>query len=671
MSDSITKTVYEPLDKCSQQLRLLEIAEPDDINEHEPVAVTIHTVDLQDSPSFAALSYVWGDPMDTVDIIANGVPHRVTRSLSAALKHVAKHAILHMNKRGSEKCERQTFRIWADAICINQEDVDERSHQVGLMGRIYSSASLVIGWLSNEDNGLPLLFSAFDALCQEVEVVHSGNIDALHGVTWMEDHENPLFRLVSLDERPGRGDSGPLTSALTELCRLPYWQRVWIIQEIALSRDLIYTTPSGSVHRSTFERGLRYLLHLASKGWGLGLDGKPNTTPKKSELLDALFWIGIMKYHPGLNFDRITDKQFKRLSIPDAECSGDSVYHSASLSLKGFQHDATDARDHVYGLLGLTGLNIIPDYTKTTRQVLLDYVCAIIESNGGTGSELCFLDMAPKGLHSDRDDSDLPSWTPSRFSYDYCHADRPCHATRSMFHKYDSLEPRVEGNSLFASGCRIQRLKRFIEIPGVEKPERAERKTWCDILEEFASGSRTAYHTGCPMPCAVWSTVFCKTDGDADLSPFVVYFQHEAMPGEEDYELALKVKKFPGLCAHLREEERGRLRDGVDNEAGLPQLIKSPPATVFINWKIMLERIREGAELFETDEGYFGMGPKGCTIQDEVCLLKGCASPLLLRPGPGGRYSVVGPCFVLGLMDGEASRLLQDGRCETQIFELV
>lgn len=100
--------------------------------------------------------------------------------------------------------------------------------------------------------------------------------------------------------------------------------------------------------------------------------------------------------------------------------------------------------------------------------------------------------------------------------------------------------------------------------------------------------------------------------------------------------------------------------------------IRDLQLTVFVNWRIMLERIRAAGELFGTEEGYFGMGPKGCTVQDEVCLLKGCASPLLLRPGPGGcYYSVVGPCFVLGLMDGEASTLLQVGRCETQIFELV
>lgn len=40
-----------------------------------------------------------------------------------------------------------------------------------LMGRIYSSASMVVAWLSNEDGGIAKVFAAFDALCEEVDVV--------------------------------------------------------------------------------------------------------------------------------------------------------------------------------------------------------------------------------------------------------------------------------------------------------------------------------------------------------------------------------------------------------------------------------------------------------------------------------------------------------------------
>lgn len=43
---------------------------------------------------------------------------------------------------------------------------------------------------------------ALESLCREVDLVNAGHVGALHGVTWMEDHENDLFRLVPISERP-------------------------------------------------------------------------------------------------------------------------------------------------------------------------------------------------------------------------------------------------------------------------------------------------------------------------------------------------------------------------------------------------------------------------------------------------------------------------------------
>ncbi|KAG6362398.1 hypothetical protein INS49_010628 [Diaporthe citri] len=534
MNCRIARTVYEPLDEFRLQFWLLEIAEPDDDNEDGPVVVKMHTVSLQDRPPFAALSYVWGDPTETAEIIVNGSPRKETRTASG-----------------------QPSGLWADAICINQENVEEKSHQVGMMGRIYSSASLVVAWLSNEDKGLPLVFSALETLCREVKLVNAGHVDALHGVTWMEDHDNDLFRLVQFQRDPKERAGDPSLQLYA----------------------VYFGFPTGKGCGS-------------SRSWGKGLaTKKPNEDAKKSELLDALFYMGQYKYLPQKpNFDRILDKQFESLSSPEADSSGHSNYYSALLSLKGFQHDATDARDHVYGLLSLTGLNIIPDYSKTTRQVLLDYVRAIISSNRGTDSELCFLDTAPQAPHSDTDNLDLPSWTPSRFSYDHCRADRPCHATRGVFHGYDFPEPEAHGRSLSAGGSRIQRIKRVVEIPDNNMPWRAEGKSLCDPLEEFASGGRAAYHTGCSTPRALRPTVLCKTNGDADTSPFLVYFRKGAMTGEHNL--------------------GQRLQGGVDNETRLCGSMKDPTMTVLFNWG-------------------------------------------------------------LGLMDGEAKTLLQEGHCETQMFELV
>lgn len=44
--------------------------------------------------------------------------------------------------------------FWADAICINQQDIKERTQQVQLMGQIYGSAETVYSWLGPRDQSL-------------------------------------------------------------------------------------------------------------------------------------------------------------------------------------------------------------------------------------------------------------------------------------------------------------------------------------------------------------------------------------------------------------------------------------------------------------------------------------------------------------------------------------
>lgn len=41
----------------------------------------------------------------------------------------------------------RSLQIWADAVCINQQDLDERSSQVGVMGDIYKAAKDCQIWL--------------------------------------------------------------------------------------------------------------------------------------------------------------------------------------------------------------------------------------------------------------------------------------------------------------------------------------------------------------------------------------------------------------------------------------------------------------------------------------------------------------------------------------------
>lgn len=111
-------------------LRLLPRPKPDSLT-YEMVE---H--DLDSRVGFEALSYSWGDPTPKHMITCNGKDIRIAGNLHDALQQ--------FQQDGGHPL------LWADALCINQADLDEKSEQVQLMGEIYKAASEVVVWLGME-----------------------------------------------------------------------------------------------------------------------------------------------------------------------------------------------------------------------------------------------------------------------------------------------------------------------------------------------------------------------------------------------------------------------------------------------------------------------------------------------------------------------------------------
>lgn len=103
--------------------------------------------DLDDSPDYEAVSYVWGDPTPVEPIILDGKRQfLLTSNLSKALRRL-RHA------------ENSTV-LWADQICVDQSNNEERGAQVKLMNRLYRSASRILVWLGiDPDNDAKSAFS--------------------------------------------------------------------------------------------------------------------------------------------------------------------------------------------------------------------------------------------------------------------------------------------------------------------------------------------------------------------------------------------------------------------------------------------------------------------------------------------------------------------------------
>ncbi|KAF1978281.1 hypothetical protein BU23DRAFT_587213 [Bimuria novae-zelandiae CBS 107.79] len=90
-----------------------------------------------DSHQYDALSYLWGDPNETLPILI-----REYHSLEQI--------------------------IWVDAVCINQDDKKEKGHQIQSMARIYGQANRVIVWLGKEEDDGHQALEIIRSVLQEV-----------------------------------------------------------------------------------------------------------------------------------------------------------------------------------------------------------------------------------------------------------------------------------------------------------------------------------------------------------------------------------------------------------------------------------------------------------------------------------------------------------------------
>jgi hypothetical protein len=92
---------------------------------NDSIRCRLSPVSLKDSLSYIALSYFWGNADERGEINVNGQDTCVTKSLEIALRYMRK--------------IQEDVLVWADAICINQADSDEKQYQIGMMGNIYAN----------------------------------------------------------------------------------------------------------------------------------------------------------------------------------------------------------------------------------------------------------------------------------------------------------------------------------------------------------------------------------------------------------------------------------------------------------------------------------------------------------------------------------------------------
>ena len=129
-----------PLVSSSAEIRFLKLYLNGDAHD---IRCIIITYPLDSKPAYTVLSYEWGDPERTVEILLNGKVFTARHNLGLFLNRMKLAA-----QQKCSKCSRGTTALlWIDALCVDQTNTTERNAQVQLMGTIYRDAREVVVWL--------------------------------------------------------------------------------------------------------------------------------------------------------------------------------------------------------------------------------------------------------------------------------------------------------------------------------------------------------------------------------------------------------------------------------------------------------------------------------------------------------------------------------------------
>ena len=195
---------YTTLNSHKHEFRLLKILP--ETTSH--IKCELIVASLRQPPSYVSLSYAWGDKEDTRTILLHGHEFPITLSLWYALARLR-----------SRTCP---VLIWVDAVCINQKDINERSHQVQSMINIYALATSVNMWLGPESEDSNLAIQLLD----DIVTCSDKNNGDIRGIIFSPSRIQDFRSLAGLFERD-------------------YWYRLWVIQEIHNARAVdVYCGPS-------------------------------------------------------------------------------------------------------------------------------------------------------------------------------------------------------------------------------------------------------------------------------------------------------------------------------------------------------------------------------------------------------------------------------------------
>ncbi|GAP82871.1 putative HET-6OR heterokaryon incompatibility protein [Rosellinia necatrix] len=609
--DPLLSFQYPPLNKARREIRLFKIYASPQQGDSSILECSMKIASLDDDVDYFALSYVWGDPSPTHELIINpeGSEHRQLLRIGANLNDALR------NFRNAEEI-RKTY-LWVDAICINQPDNEEKSWQVASMKSVYEQAAFVFAWLGPSIDVDKKVFDTLDTLERRIQE---------RGPDLTVDVFNEFVEVLARDD----GSSG---KAIQKIIERPWFQRIWIQQEFLAAREVEFVYGDYFYGwevlfvASTTIKSVQRVAWAKTTGQALTLD----------DLENELF---------GLRTASLGTDMFRMRC--DFQNNKD-VYSLWDLlvTAKAGGIQSKDARDTIFALLGLSRdsstLGISVNYDLTTQDCFIQAAKALLRQGH---MRLLWLSSQPKTVEG------LPSWVPDwscEWDFSYCIL---AYCKRDI--RWD-LPGSDDGN--FKAGSSYESSLSFKTV-GSREILVVRGSIYDRVL--IASAVLGNWRDYDPFEYLLLAVELIETMAKSCAPPInldtqmIICTLLHGVESRYDGHSALTPLEDIDMFTPLTPDSLTRLTDYVINNRGAP----SADLKMLSSFLSMSMANLENRRVFITYCGSLGIGSARTRSEDIVAVFHGTEIPFILREDSPlcDVYNLIGEGYVQGIMYGEFTK---------------
>ena len=606
-------------------------------NQSEPVQTCLgrlETVALENEPRYTALSYVWGDSSDRVPCVLDNHRLLITRNLALALQAL--------------QLDDEPFVLWIDALCINQNDLKEKSEQVLRMKEIYASASLVVVWLGA---ATPVTDVAVDMFNAYYEKGPSLEMTARHTYRFRDEQrqelvEDPQFKNFI--------ESDTITSLLMVtqfLLVREWWYRAWVLQEFCVGQEVFFACGNKKLRLAIFDNTIMSLKTFLNI-WSAHILYTPEqwlTTSNKDKSRRLSKTEGATEVEHAMNslkqrlYHQHSLEQKKNRSLLDL-----LVTFYVNVRPRS-QLRSTDPQDKTYSLLGIASdaeqLKFVPNYSKSVEEVYTDAAAKILS----LGKLELLHYVHPQNPN-------IPSWVPDWGGakrhitpYEFRELDKPFSADATMV-AFQSGQIPGDPGVLECHGCIVDSVSSFSGfltddttkalLALAEMLSNKETRVEFDVLIRFHVHLSQIKQL-CQRSTLLNPSLYGSSDtwlkealwripvNDQEMiDAHFMRYQRATSESERRYDGLLNtIEAWKSIGVKLGGPDPRSLPAFLQTNV-LPIIQKESRHYALYRQAIMRTVSRRP---YLTQTGYVGLGHEGMRVGDFVCILHGATVPFLLR----------------------------------------